>query len=262
MQLSQQQFHSNIDTIKDLDIVWKHFSNEFNATNTIVIDDSPPKLALQPYNLIHIRTFNHEEIREGYTDNELLKVMKYLNAVRSHSNVANYVRSEPFLSHLFNVPENMDLDFAMGHFNGAGKFGTTYQLPKKILKRRRDDDVVNSAIYQGTQNEKCIKQEPEDHEAVAQQEDEDEEPPKKKLTRTKTKKEKLPRHLRKPRHRKQRKETQATNNIPIRPQTDKKLKSIQESIKQRKQEKQKVKKELHAMNNDKPQPLVAIKVEP
>lgn len=266
LQLSQQQFHSNTDTIKDLDIVWKHFLNEYNATNTIVIDDSPSKLVLQPYNLIHIRTFNYEEIHEGYTDNELLKVMKYLDTVRLHSNIANHVRSEPFLSHLFNVPENIDLDLAMRYFNHAGQFGAIYQPPKKGLKRQRGDHVVNSAIHQDTQGEKLIKQEPEDHTAVAQQEDADEEPSKKKLAMTKTKKEKPPRHLRKPRHKKQRKamaqQVNATSNTPIRPQTEKKLKSIQESIKQRKQEKLKAKKELQHAVNDKPQTLVAIKVEP
>ncbi|KAL9557976.1 hypothetical protein MBANPS3_001123 [Mucor bainieri] len=118
LNLSQQQFRSNVDTVKDLEIVWKHFLGE---------------------------TFHHEEIREEYPDNELLKVMKYLDIVRAHSNVANYVRCEPFLSHRHIVPENRLLDLAMQYFSRAGKFALPYQPPKKRAKRRRvdDDDMLD-----------------------------------------------------------------------------------------------------------------------
>ncbi|KAK4521244.1 cysteine desulfurase [Mucor velutinosus] len=292
LKLSQKQFNSNVDTIKDLAIVWEHFSNEYNATNTIALDDSPSKLALQPYNLIHIRTFHHEEIREGYTDNELLKVIKYLDAVRFHSNVANYVRNEPFLSRRFKVPENKELDLALTYVTRAGKFAEPYQSPKKGLKRRNDDGdantVKNTAYHQdiavdismkaeelddgvsiklepvdGLDVSAGIKPESEDDTVAAQQEDKVEEPPRKKLRRAKAKKVKLPRHMRKPRHKKQKKEViqQTSNNIPIRPQTDKKLKSIQESIRQRKQKEKNVENALQqAVKNE---PLtVAIKVEP
>ncbi|GAN08156.1 NLI interacting factor family phosphatase [Mucor ambiguus] len=295
LKLSQHQFDSNVDTIKDLDIVWEYFSNEYNATNTIVLDDSPSKLAHQPYNLIHIRTFNHEEIREGFTDNELLKVIRYLDNVRCHSNVANYVRNEPFLSHRHLIPENKELDLAMRYFTRAGKFAKPYQPTQKSVKRRRDDDDGNDVESVAHHQEKQVnintkveelddnvsvklgpvdqfddsvsfKLESEDYTSVARQEDEVEEPPRKKLTRTKSKKEKPPRHMRKPRHKKQKKtavqQTKAASTIPIRPQTEKKLKSIQESIKQRKQKKEKnVKIELQAVENE-PQTVVAIKMEP
>ncbi|KAL7316772.1 hypothetical protein PS15m_003220 [Mucor circinelloides] len=272
LELTQQEFNSNTDTVKDLNIVWKHFSNEYNARNTIVLDDTPTKLAYQPYNLIHIRTFCHEDIHEGYTDNELLKVIPYLDTLRHQSNVANFARYEPFLSHRYSVPDDVILDSAMGHFARGRMSAAPYQPPKRGNKTRFDEDgnMVANTNHQDIVQDTSVKAEPDDvgnyintelqpeDDINAKQEEEDketEEPSRKK--RKRTKREKPPRHLRKPRHKKQKKQaikekTAAAAMVPLRPQTEEKLKSIQESIKQRK----KMKKERDSFSS------IAIKVEP
>ncbi|KAG2234830.1 hypothetical protein INT48_006747 [Thamnidium elegans] len=93
--LSETEFYSNVDTIKDIKKVWQAFQ-EFNATNTIVLDDSASKLAIQPYNLIKMSTFDFQLFgtqTEGERD--LLKVKKYLKELRYQSNVCNYIRNHP-----------------------------------------------------------------------------------------------------------------------------------------------------------------------
>lgn len=93
--LSETDFYSHVDTVKDIKKVWKTF-REFDATNTIVLDDSTSKLVLQPYNLIKMSTFDiqvfHTQV-EGERD--LLKVKKYLEDLQYQSNVCNYIRNHP-----------------------------------------------------------------------------------------------------------------------------------------------------------------------
>ncbi|GAA5796586.1 hypothetical protein HPULCUR_001959 [Helicostylum pulchrum] len=93
--LSETDFHSHVDTIKDIKLVWKEF-REFNATNTIVLDDSASKLVLQPYSLIKMSTFAIQLFeRQVEGERDLLKVKKYLKELRYQSNVCNYIRSHP-----------------------------------------------------------------------------------------------------------------------------------------------------------------------
>lgn len=245
--LSARQFYSNVETVKDLEMVWTHFSGEFDASNTIIVDDSTSKLVRQPFNLIHVRTFHHADIDEGYTDNELLKVIDYLDTIRSHSNVANYVRNKPFLSHKYVVPENKELDSAMQHFTGTGRFVKPQQPLKMGIKRRLDDDDdgyngigVDVSIEQVKlaedgvntkpepavvhDNSISIKLEADDGTAGArQQDDEVEKPPRKKSK--KAKKEKTPKPKRKTRRsKKQKKAATTSSDIHASPQTEVKQK--------------------------------------
>ncbi|CAO3623337.1 unnamed protein product [Cunninghamella blakesleeana] len=98
MGLTIEQFHSKSTTVKDLQKIWDTFdNNEFNATNTILIDDSPSKSVLQPYNCISISTFNHTSSQFLlYGDNELLNVIDYLNKLKYQSNVSNFIQSTPY----------------------------------------------------------------------------------------------------------------------------------------------------------------------
>ncbi|KAI9344117.1 HAD-like domain-containing protein, partial [Pilaira anomala] len=94
--LAPADFNSNVETVKDLEKVWKKLS-DFNPTNTIVLDDSASKLALQPYNLIKMSTFDYQDFMKSATgERDLLKVIKYLKTLQFQSNVANYMRFNPF----------------------------------------------------------------------------------------------------------------------------------------------------------------------
>ncbi|KAI7898416.1 HAD-like domain-containing protein, partial [Cokeromyces recurvatus] len=89
--LSTAEFYSKIDTIKDLDKVWEVLP-EFNAANTIVLDDTPFKLVKQPYNLIKVSTFQHGD----KCDHELFHVIDYLKTIQLQSNVTNFVKNNPY----------------------------------------------------------------------------------------------------------------------------------------------------------------------
>lgn len=95
--LSKYDFNRKSLTIKDLDKVWTHFKGEYDATNTILLDDSPKKAQLQPYNCIHPSEFEHtsEEFRK-HGDAELLNIIDYLKKLQFQSNVANYIKNHPF----------------------------------------------------------------------------------------------------------------------------------------------------------------------
>ncbi|KAG2223452.1 hypothetical protein INT45_001200 [Circinella minor] len=99
--LSTSNYNRKSQTIKDLEIVWKGLGeeNEFDATNTILIDDSPAKAIVQPYNSIHLSEFNHMSPSFlKYGEDELLHVVHYLERLRTQSNVCHFMFNEPFKS--------------------------------------------------------------------------------------------------------------------------------------------------------------------
>ncbi|KAF9999733.1 hypothetical protein BGZ65_004961 [Modicella reniformis] len=115
-QLPENDYIRNVLTIKDLEFVWDDIARdksdtvhasgggnsneesiEFDQTNTILIDDSTAKIQLQPYNGVALRDFDEELAKVG-TDNELLKVKKYLEKLIYQANVSAYMRLHPFSS--------------------------------------------------------------------------------------------------------------------------------------------------------------------
>ncbi|CAO3620884.1 unnamed protein product [Mucor fragilis] len=95
--LTKSDYNRKVLTIKDLDIVWKHFNGKYNATNTILLDDSPKKAQLQPYNCVHPSEFEHGSkafLSSG--ESELLHVLDYLKVLQFQSNVSNYIREHPY----------------------------------------------------------------------------------------------------------------------------------------------------------------------
>ncbi|KAG0173424.1 hypothetical protein DFQ30_008034 [Apophysomyces sp. BC1015] len=95
--LSEKEYYQKTQTVKDLRRIWCELS--FDATNTIMLDDSPTKAILQPYNSVHLREFNHKspEFKE-HGESELCCVMEYLRKLRFESNVASYMRKHPYES--------------------------------------------------------------------------------------------------------------------------------------------------------------------
>ncbi|KAG0093496.1 hypothetical protein BGZ92_005235 [Podila epicladia] len=109
--LHEVDFHRKVLTLKDLEKVWQEieiekewaspqqleeqYAEDFDQTNTILIDDSTHKSQLQPYNCIPIADFDFERAESG-TDIELLKVWQYLELASMQSNVSNFMRVFPF----------------------------------------------------------------------------------------------------------------------------------------------------------------------
>ena len=102
LNLSVQEFHRDTETVKNLEFVW-NISDDFNARNTIVLDDTPSKLTHQPHNLMHMSTFDYSEFK---WDEDLLKVKAYLEIVRYQTNVAHYMKEIPFDMNLrYGIPK-------------------------------------------------------------------------------------------------------------------------------------------------------------
>ncbi|RIA97164.1 HAD-like domain-containing protein [Glomus cerebriforme] len=111
--LTNREYERNTKPIKNLDMIWndlnsqiasgKLFKNNlkisfdlvFDLKNTILIDDSKYKTKLQPFNAIHPCEFNRERVRNG-EDSELKRIIEYLEVVKYQSNVAAYMKDNPF----------------------------------------------------------------------------------------------------------------------------------------------------------------------
>ncbi|KAI8337249.1 NLI interacting factor-like phosphatase-domain-containing protein [Chlamydoabsidia padenii] len=96
--LSPADYNNKAATLKDLNRVWeKKGFGHFDASNTVILDDSPSKCALQPYNSIHLPTFDHKDpgfLDQG--DQVLLSVMDYLKRIQQQTNIPNFIRQVPF----------------------------------------------------------------------------------------------------------------------------------------------------------------------
>lgn len=113
LQLRSKDFHRKVLTLKDLEFVWRAIETErseakpeqllaggryefcYDQTNTVLIDDSPHKSQLQPHNCMIVPDFDQTRVHRG-GDQELLKVLHYLNDLLYQDNVSAYMRSSPF----------------------------------------------------------------------------------------------------------------------------------------------------------------------
>lgn len=94
--LTRQEYYRKTLTIKNLEEVWEAFGGKYDATNTIMVDDSPAKAVLQPYNSVHLTEFDHAKIDYHEGESELADVRTYLRDLRYQSNVANYIKERPY----------------------------------------------------------------------------------------------------------------------------------------------------------------------
>ncbi|KAK5822015.1 HAD-like domain-containing protein [Linnemannia elongata] len=113
LQLPFKDFHRKVLTLKDLEFVWRAIETErseakpeqllaggryefcYDQTNTVLIDDSPHKSQLQPHNCMIVPDFDDTRAELG-GDQELLKVLHYLNDLLYQDNVSAYMRTSPF----------------------------------------------------------------------------------------------------------------------------------------------------------------------
>lgn len=104
--LNRADYKENVLTYKDLDRLWEHIAEKrvyhpkvFNVSNTILLDDSFKKCAMQPYNCAILRTFDSDDrMYKVYGDNELQFLIPYLERARHQSNIANWMRRNPYVS--------------------------------------------------------------------------------------------------------------------------------------------------------------------
>lgn len=140
--LSTRDFNRKSLTIKDLDKVWSHFKGEYDATNTILLDDSPKKAQLQPYNCIHPTEFEHtSEDFAANGDAELINVMNYLKKLQFQSNVANYMKENPFHAE----EKALNKTYLVEHYLFADeptKKGLLVDLQPKKQTNKRDDSTL------------------------------------------------------------------------------------------------------------------------
>jgi hypothetical protein len=115
LQLRFKDLHRKVLTLKDLEFVWSAIEAErakampeqlleggkyefrYDQTNTVLIDDSPHKTQLQPHNCMIVPDFDSSRVQCG-DDQELLKVIHYLNDLLYQDNVSAYMRTSPFNS--------------------------------------------------------------------------------------------------------------------------------------------------------------------
>lgn len=115
--LSHEDFYNNVKSVKNLEKVWAAYP-PFNATNTIVLDDTPSKLCAQRYNLVLMRTFDHVTfLSQMEGERDLRKVIQYLTQVQFQTNVCNFMRFLPFNATLeWEVVPDPIADTSIGQF--------------------------------------------------------------------------------------------------------------------------------------------------
>ncbi|KAI7907778.1 NLI interacting factor-like phosphatase-domain-containing protein [Cokeromyces recurvatus] len=132
--LSTRDYHQKVLTIKDLDKVWEQFGGRYDATNTILLDDSPKKTQLQPYNSIHPKEFDHNS--KGFIlngDSELLQILDYLKVLQFQSNVANYIKNQPYKKR----EENRTEEEEESHLVEFYAFSDDYEKPENRLRQQK-----------------------------------------------------------------------------------------------------------------------------
>lgn len=148
--LSKSAYHEKSLTIKDLEKVWAAFDGQpYDATNTILLDDSPKKAVLQPYNSIHLREFNHKSSSfQQYGECELLHVMRYLEQLRLQSNVCNYMRQHPYKSPdpQQTVSENSFISYHYAFHSGARRCAYDFKERKYITSEESPEAKEPAAV--------------------------------------------------------------------------------------------------------------------
>jgi hypothetical protein len=104
--LTSADYQEHVLTYKDLDRLWEHiaekkiyYPNAYNASNTILLDDSFEKCCMQPHNCVVLRTFDpNDKVYRAYGDNELRFLIPYLERARHQSNISNWMRRNPYVS--------------------------------------------------------------------------------------------------------------------------------------------------------------------
>ncbi|KAG8961290.1 hypothetical protein FRC00_012723 [Tulasnella sp. 408] len=107
--LNKAQYYQKVQTVKNLDVVWNQLP--YSVGNTLLIDDSPLKAHMQPYNHIVLKEYDHQLFvrrldPEAPKDDTLLSVIGLLSEAIRQSNVAHWIREGgPMKPPGFEAPE-------------------------------------------------------------------------------------------------------------------------------------------------------------
>ncbi|KAG8892380.1 hypothetical protein FRC01_014195, partial [Tulasnella sp. 417] len=107
--LNKAQYYQKVQTVKNLDVVWEKLP--YSVGNTLLIDDSPLKAHMQPYNHIVLKEYDHQLFvrrldPEAPKDETLLAVVGLLSEAIRQSNVAHWIREGgPMKPPGFEAPE-------------------------------------------------------------------------------------------------------------------------------------------------------------
>ncbi|KAA1105409.1 hypothetical protein PGT21_006424 [Puccinia graminis f. sp. tritici] len=96
LDLSSEDYSRKVATTKDLRKVWDSFSwtdpesgeeLKWGAHNTVIVDDSPDKLSLQPDNLCMVNEFSGDS-----SDKALLELIEKLKSLRNEANIPEAIK--------------------------------------------------------------------------------------------------------------------------------------------------------------------------
>ncbi|CAG8542577.1 12407_t:CDS:2 [Ambispora leptoticha] len=155
--LTTFQYNQKWLTIKNLEIVWDRLNSQNNRgresppiwsqKNTVLIDDSPLKAQLQPYNAIHIDEYD-VELHRSRRDKELKDVITYLSNLRYESNVSAFMRKNPY-KHIFKNKESYTQYLSVIEQNES--YSRQYWLEKqRIMDRNKKTDNNSSSLSVNT----------------------------------------------------------------------------------------------------------------
>jgi len=87
-------------TLKDLSRIWSRYSGQWNASNTLLIDDDPRKASRHPLNAIHPSAYDGEtfdSLEEYENDTEFLHLIEYLKGCRGVADIQQHVATVKYV---------------------------------------------------------------------------------------------------------------------------------------------------------------------
>ncbi|KAG5638612.1 hypothetical protein H0H81_011502 [Sphagnurus paluster] len=110
MDLGRHEYHKDVQTVKNLEKIWADRYYSHSVATTLLLDDSPAKAILQPYNHIVVGDYTQESRAHDLRvhapdtpettptpfprgcDDTLLAVVGILDTIKSQTNVARWIR--------------------------------------------------------------------------------------------------------------------------------------------------------------------------
>ncbi|KAL8279303.1 hypothetical protein RQP46_008340 [Phenoliferia psychrophenolica] len=170
MGLNAKEFEQNVETVKDLEPVWKSVGGKWSAERTILLDDEPFKASLQPYNHLPIEPFfvQPQDVppsppaspRPNQTpasaslifpnlpnDTALLSTAYILSILRTKSNVASFIRGGGLDPLRALGEEELAKRGELPLRNTTKWWGTGWFVTEFAARRLAYDIIYNVALY-------------------------------------------------------------------------------------------------------------------
>lgn len=122
MQMSSNDFKNKVQTYKDLEMIWRKHK-EYDQNNTILIDDSSTKAALQPFNLFLLSTWD-----DSKDDSMMIAIIGLLDEIKNCENVSNY-----FMKYQHIKTADKDADISIPWFENPVVYAFWLEKGKKLI---------------------------------------------------------------------------------------------------------------------------------